>query len=54
VLEGRIHYFIAGGGMPGGGGGTAQQIAAWVADHFTATTAGGVTLYDLTASTATT
>jgi 4-amino-4-deoxy-L-arabinose transferase-like glycosyltransferase len=54
VRDGRIHYFIAGGGMPGGGSGTAQQIAAWVADHFTATTVGGVTVYDLTASTATT
>jgi hypothetical protein len=54
VRDGRIHYFIAGGGMPGGGSGTAQQIAAWVADHFTATTVGRVTLYDLTASTATT
>jgi hypothetical protein len=53
VRDGRIHYFIAGGGMPGGGSGTAQQIAAWVADHFTATTVGGVTVYDLTASTAT-
>ena len=54
VRDGRIHYFIAGGGMPGGGSGTAQQIAAWVADHFTATTVGGVTVYHLTASTATT
>lgn len=42
------------GGMPGGGSGTAQQIAAWVADHFPATTVGGVTIYDLTASTAAT
>jgi 4-amino-4-deoxy-L-arabinose transferase-like glycosyltransferase len=54
VREGRIHYFIAGGGMRGGGGGSAQQIAAWVADHFTATTVGGVTVYDLTGSTAVT
>jgi 4-amino-4-deoxy-L-arabinose transferase-like glycosyltransferase len=52
VRDGRIHYFI-GGDMPGGDSGTAQQIAAWVADHFTATTVGGVTVYDLTASTAT-
>jgi 4-amino-4-deoxy-L-arabinose transferase-like glycosyltransferase len=54
VRDGRVHYFIAGGGMPGGGSGTGQQIAAWVADHFTATTVGGVTVYDLSASTATT
>ena len=50
VAEGRIHYFIGGGqGMGGNGGGSAaQQIAAWVADNFTATTVGGVTVYDLT------
>jgi hypothetical protein len=54
MREGKVHYFIAGGGMPGGGSDTAQQIAAWVADAFTATTVGGVTVYDLTASTATT
>jgi hypothetical protein len=52
VAESRIHYFIAVG--QGGGSGTAQQIATWVAEHFTATTVGGVTIYDLTASTATT
>jgi hypothetical protein len=56
VHEGKIHYFIASGGsMPAGGSTTAQQIAAWVADNFTATRVGGVTaVYDLTASTATT
>jgi hypothetical protein len=38
----------------GGGGTTAQEIAAWVADDFTATSVGGVTVYDLTTTTATT
>jgi 4-amino-4-deoxy-L-arabinose transferase-like glycosyltransferase len=45
----RIHYFI-GGGMRGDSGSNAsQEIAAWVADNFTATTVGGTTVYDLTA-----
>jgi hypothetical protein len=54
VAESRIHYFIAVGQGSGSGSGTAQQIATWVAEHFTATTVDGVTIYDLTASTATT
>ena len=51
---GKIHYFIAGGGLGGGGpggGGAASagtQISSWVAAHFISTTVGGVTLYDLT------
>jgi 4-amino-4-deoxy-L-arabinose transferase-like glycosyltransferase len=50
VAEGRIHYFIGGGGFNARGGSqTAQQIEAWVSQTFTATTIGGVTLYDLTA-----
>ncbi|MGO8861989.1 MAG: glycosyltransferase family 39 protein [Acidimicrobiales bacterium] len=51
VAEGKIHYFIAGGAAGGFGSGRdddASQITAWVEDHFTATTVGGVTLYDLT------
>jgi 4-amino-4-deoxy-L-arabinose transferase-like glycosyltransferase len=50
VAEGKVHYFIGGGQGMGSNGGSsaAQQIAAWVADHFTATTVGGVTVYDLT------
>jgi hypothetical protein len=57
VHAGDIHYFVAGGGPgggfgggPGGGGGgdAASQISSWVRDHFTATTIGGVTVYDLT------
>jgi 4-amino-4-deoxy-L-arabinose transferase-like glycosyltransferase len=50
VQEGRIHYFIgSGGGMRSDSGSNAsQEIAAWVADTFTPTTVGGVTVYDLT------
>ncbi|HET9899470.1 MAG TPA: glycosyl transferase, partial [Actinomycetes bacterium] len=58
VADGRIHYFIGGGiGGPGGGmGGMAadsgsdasQEIAAWVAENFDATTVDGATIYDLT------
>jgi 4-amino-4-deoxy-L-arabinose transferase-like glycosyltransferase len=58
VSQGKIHYFIAGGGMgggPGGGGsGTSSQIASWVQQHFTAKSVGGTTVYDLTAPTGTT
>lgn len=53
VEEGKIHYFIGTGmGMRGGGSGSdyAQQIATWVQANFTATTVGGTTVYDLTAS----
>jgi 4-amino-4-deoxy-L-arabinose transferase-like glycosyltransferase len=50
VAQGRIHYFIAGGrGGPGGGRGTGSQISEWVQQHYTATTVGGTTVYDLTA-----
>lgn len=45
VRAGKIHYFIGSGGI---GSGTAGQIAQWVAEHFTATTVGGETVYDLT------
>jgi 4-amino-4-deoxy-L-arabinose transferase-like glycosyltransferase len=53
VAEGKIHYFIAGGGGFGGGGvggGTsndASQITSWVEAHFNSETVGGVTVYDL-------
>ncbi len=57
VAEGRIHYYIGGGGGFGGGGGlggggtsgssSASQIASWVTTHFTAQTVDGVTVYDL-------
>jgi hypothetical protein len=53
VAEGRIGYFIAGGGMGGGrtggaDGGAAGRISQWVSQHYTATTVGGSTVYDLT------
>jgi 4-amino-4-deoxy-L-arabinose transferase-like glycosyltransferase len=55
VAEGKIHYFIAGGGGFGGGGfaggrtsDDASQITSWVEAHFTSHTVGGVTVYDLT------
>ncbi|MFD3453945.1 glycosyltransferase family 39 protein [Streptomyces sp. NPDC058691] len=53
VAQGRIHYFIASGGMGGGGrgssgNGTASQISSWVEENFGSTTLGGVTVYDLT------
>ncbi|MEY2456445.1 MAG: hypothetical protein QOK06_1539 [Acidimicrobiaceae bacterium] len=53
VAAGKIHYFIAGGGFGGGPGGgrgssTSSSISTWVESTFTATTVGGVTLYDLT------
>ena len=53
VRAGKIHYYI-GGGLGGGGfggasTGSSSQIATWVARHFSATTVGGTTIYDLTA-----
>ncbi|MEU0150837.1 ArnT family glycosyltransferase [Micromonospora fulviviridis] len=48
VTEGRIHYFIGGGGFRANGGSNASaEIAGWVAENFTAQTVDGVTLYDL-------
>jgi 4-amino-4-deoxy-L-arabinose transferase-like glycosyltransferase len=57
VAAGKIHYFIPGGGMGGGMGGqsgtssVASQITSWVEQHFSSTTIGSTTVYDLTAST---
>jgi 4-amino-4-deoxy-L-arabinose transferase-like glycosyltransferase len=51
VAEGKIHYFIGGGtggGSRTGGSAAAQEIAGWVEQNFTASTVGGVTVYDLT------
>jgi 4-amino-4-deoxy-L-arabinose transferase-like glycosyltransferase len=56
VKGGKVHYFLASGGRgsPGGGfgGGSAASsaIASWVEQTFAATTVGGVTVYDLTAT----
>jgi 4-amino-4-deoxy-L-arabinose transferase-like glycosyltransferase len=56
VAEGKIHYYIAGGGGFGGGAGggpgastsdDASQITSWVESHFTSETLGGVTVYNL-------
>jgi 4-amino-4-deoxy-L-arabinose transferase-like glycosyltransferase len=52
VTAGKIHYFIAGGvGTPNGGSNASSEISSWVSSHYTATTIGGVTLYDLTKAT---
>jgi hypothetical protein len=55
VASGQVHYFIGsaagGGGFGGGGRGGDSAIQTWVAAHFTATTVGGATVYDLTAPT---
>lgn len=49
VAAGDIGYYIAGGQGGGGQGGdsTSSAIATWVAAHYTATTVGGYTVYDL-------
>jgi 4-amino-4-deoxy-L-arabinose transferase-like glycosyltransferase len=58
VSEGKIHYFISGGGAggfgTGGRGDDATKITSWVESHFTATTVGGTTIYNLTDPTAAT
>ncbi|MEU6950205.1 glycosyltransferase family 39 protein [Streptomyces sp. NPDC046316] len=53
VAQGRIHYFIGGGGIGGGGGagggtGGSSEISAWVTATFEQVTVDGTTLYDLT------
>ncbi len=54
VAAGDIRYFISGGqgGRMGGGDSNSSTtaITAWVTAHYTATTVGGVTVYDLTAT----
>ncbi|GAA0578222.1 glycosyltransferase family 39 protein [Kribbella sandramycini] len=50
VAQGKVHYFVAGGGGFGGRGGGSNEIADWVADTFPATTIGNTTLYDLRSS----
>jgi hypothetical protein len=57
VRGGKVHYYIASGGGgfggPGGGGSsTSSAITQWVESHYSATTVDGVTLYDLTATSA--
>ncbi|WP_392544009.1 glycosyltransferase family 39 protein [Oryzobacter telluris] len=50
VADGRIHYFLAGGGFRGQNGGStaSSEIGTWVAATFTEVTIGGQTFYDLT------
>ena len=55
VREGKVHYFISGGGMGGsrmGGSSDSDEITSWVTAHFTAKTVDSTTVYDLTAPTA--
>ncbi|MDT4960486.1 MAG: hypothetical protein QOF87_133 [Pseudonocardiales bacterium] len=47
VADGQVRYYIGGGGQGGGPGGGNTSIATWVAAHYTATTVGGSTVYDL-------
>ncbi|MGY4644006.1 glycosyltransferase family 39 protein [Cellulomonas sp. URHB0016] len=49
VADGRIHWFIGGGGLGArdGATSTSSQITAWVQESFTARTVDGTTLYDL-------
>ncbi|TGN74533.1 glycosyltransferase family 39 protein [Streptomyces bauhiniae] len=64
VADGKIHYYISGGGMGGGmgrtgearggfggmggGSGTASSISTWVEANFKKVTVGSATFYDLT------
>ncbi|MFJ3663549.1 ArnT family glycosyltransferase [Streptomyces sp. NPDC090119] len=61
VTDGKIHYYISGGGMGGGMGrtgegrgfgggasGTASAISTWVEANFKKVTVGSATFYDLT------
>ncbi len=49
VAEGKIHYFVSGGGgMMGGGPSGASAISSWVASSFKKVTVGAATFYDLT------
>ncbi len=48
VAEGEIHYFIP--GSSSGSDTAATKITAWVEAHYTATSIGGTTVYDLSAS----
>ena len=54
VTSGKVHYFIAGGGMgqANGGSNATSEISTWVSSNFTAVTVGGTTVYDLTQPTA--
>ncbi|MCZ7422414.1 glycosyltransferase family 39 protein [Verrucosispora sp. WMMA2121] len=49
VAEGRIHWFVGGGGFrnTNGGSSASSEIAAWVAANFPAQTVDEVSLYDV-------
>ncbi|MGI3786202.1 MAG: ArnT family glycosyltransferase [Janthinobacterium lividum] len=56
VAAGDVTYFIAGSNGGGGGGqggsdSTGSQITTWVEAHYSSTTVGGTTVYDLTSPT---
>ena len=49
--QGRIHYYVAATlGSSSSGSDAAQQIGMWVAAHYTASTVGSVTVYDLSSA----
>jgi 4-amino-4-deoxy-L-arabinose transferase-like glycosyltransferase len=48
VADGKIHYFIASGGMGGSSDGTSSRISSWVEANFKKVTVGSSTFYDLT------
>jgi hypothetical protein len=49
VAEGKIHYFLGGGGfVANGGADVGSQITAWVQANFDAVSIDGATVYDLT------
>jgi hypothetical protein len=51
AAQGAIHYYISASlGSSTSGSNAAQQIAAWVAANYTATTVGSQTVYDLSSA----
>jgi 4-amino-4-deoxy-L-arabinose transferase-like glycosyltransferase len=53
VAAHEIHYFAAAprGGFGGSSSGSSAQITSWVEQHFSGTTVGGYTVYDLSSGT---
>ena len=50
VAAGEVHYYLSSGsaGGMGGGSSTASAIETWVKAHYSSTSVGGTTVYDLT------
>jgi 4-amino-4-deoxy-L-arabinose transferase-like glycosyltransferase len=48
VAQHEIHYYVGRGANSFGGGSGSSAISSWVAAHYTAQTAGGTTVYNLT------